>query len=166
MGPTSWRRFSFTIKILFLLWLLQLAWLAWHFAPEAVALSQRLWAADAARGQDESFDRWLAELTQLLPPTSTYILIDCYETGNYTRMRYHLYPRRQVRLDPKTSPAFLFTAIQQEQAAFVILGGCHLAPHWRYILQEPQGVFQTLPTAGSGLVLGVDPGRMVGGFYD
>ena len=151
-----------------LLWLIQLGWLAWHFAPETLDVGRRLLAGDtmAAVQSADPFDRWLAELARLLPSDSTYILVDCYETGNYAKMRYVLYPRRQLRLDPKTTPTLLFTTIKQEKAAFVILGGCNLDSHWHFIFQEKQAVFQTLPTTGPGTVFGVAPERLIGGFYD
>jgi len=165
MQATPERRF---LAGILLLWLLQLGWLAWHFAPEALDVGRRLRHGHAmAAGQPpDPFDRWLAELARVLPADCTYILVDCYETGNYAKMRYVLYPRRQIRLDPKATPTLLFTTIAQEGAAFVILGGCHLAPQWQFIFQDRQTVFQTLTTAGPGLVLSVDSDRIIGGFYD
>ncbi len=168
MRTTPGRGFSAIIIILALLWLGQLGWLAWHFAPEALDLAQRLklGSTTAVSPPADPFDRWLAELAHLLPADRTYIFVDCYETGNYAKMRYVLYPRRQLRLDPKATPALLFTMIQQEKVAFLILGGCNLDPHWHFLCKDQQTVFQTLPTAGPGLVLSVASNRIRGGFYD
>lgn len=153
--------------LLLFLWLLQLAWLTWHFTPDGVDLAQRL--GDKGSGavrREDTLAKWLAELARLIPPDRTYIYVDCYETGDYTRLRYFLYPRRQVRLDPKTTPALLFTTIKEEGATFILLGGCNLDPHWQFLLKSDQRVFQTIFATGPGLVFGVDPNRLVGGFYD
>ncbi|MGQ9920397.1 MAG: hypothetical protein ACUVRZ_03600 [Desulfobacca sp.] len=156
------------LRGILLLWLLQLSWLTWHFTPEALELRRRLWSgpAEAASQPADPFAAWLADLTRLLPADSTYILLDCYETGNYARMRYTLYPRRQLRLDPKTSPSLLFTTIQKEGATFVIVGGCQRIPRWQGLFQEQQAVFQPLPTTGPGMIVRVAPDRIIGGFYD
>lgn len=164
-----WRRWRpFFFGLLLSLWFVQLGWLAWHYASETLALGRRL-LGDQTSTVSRPADAWdgrLTELAELIPPSATYILVDCYDTGNYARMRYVLHPRRQVRLDPKTTPALLFTEIKLEGATFLILGGCNLEPQWQFLFQGGHPLFQVESASGVGLVFRIDLAKLTGGFYD
>jgi hypothetical protein len=150
------------------LWVLQLIWLAGHFAPEAGELLLRLRTAGAGPAQEAPapLETWLASLLEVIPATATYILVDCYETGDYAKMGYALYPRRQIRLDPKVSPTRLYEEIKEHGATFVVVGGCQLPPPWDLLWQPPHDLFRPLLTTGLGQVYQIDPGRLIAGFYD
>lgn len=158
----SWRH------LVLVLWLGQLVWLAWHFAPEAVDLTQRLASGrtGAAVRQEDSFYLWLTEIKDMLPDASTYIFVDCYEAGKDIEARYHLYPRQMVRLHPLATPTVLFEEIKKAGAAFLVLRECNLYPQWQFLFQPENPVFQALPVSGPGMVFKVDPQRVTGGFYD
>jgi hypothetical protein len=156
------------LRAILILWLVQLGWLAWHFAPEAVDLGQRLVrgrTGEAVR-QEDVYYRWLQEIKTLLPPTSTYIFVDCYEAGKDIEARYFLYPRKMVTLNPLATPSVLFEEIKKEQAQYLVLRECNLYPHWQFLFQPGNSVFQALPESGPGMVFKVDPRRLTGGFYD
>jgi hypothetical protein len=151
-----------------LLWLVQLGWLTWHFAPEALDLTQRL--ASGRTGevvrQEDAYYRWLEEVKTLIPPGSTYIFVDCYEAGKDIAARYLLYPRKLVNLNPLATPSVLFEKINKEQAGYLVLRECNLYPQWQFLFQPDNPVFQPLPASGPGLVFRVDPYKVTGGFYD
>ncbi len=155
-------------QIILGLWLVQLGWLAWHFAPEAVDVTRRL--AGGRTGevvrQEDPYYRWLRELKEMLPPASTYIFVDCYEAGKDIEARYHLYPRKMVRLNPLATPSVLFEEINKEQAGYLILRECNLYPQWQFLFHPENSVFQALPESGAGMVFKVDPRQVTGGFYD
>lgn len=155
-------------QVLLGLWLLQLLWLGWHFAPEALDLTRRLAGGrvgEAVRRED-AFYRWLQELKALMPPGSTYIFVDCYEAGKDIEARYLLYPRKMVPLNPLASPTVLFEEIVKEQADYLVLRECNLYPQWQFLFQPDNPVFQALPESGPGLVFKVNPRQITGGFYD
>ncbi len=168
MTSATRRVAPFFFSVWLILWLLQVAWLVWRFAPEAAELWPRLWQAGAGERQasGDPLETWLQAVAQVIPPESTYILVDCYETGQYAKMRYQLYPRRQIRLEPQTTPTLLFTTIRQEGARFLMVGGCNLAEHWQFLWQKEPEVFRPVPTSGPGLIFQVDPTQLMGGFYD
>jgi hypothetical protein len=155
-------------RIILVLWLGQLAWLAWHFAPKVVDLTQRLASGrtgEAVR-QEDPFYAWLEEIKAMVPDTGTYIFVDCYEAGKDIQARYYLYPRKMVRLNPVTTPTVLFEEISKERAAFLVLRECNLYPQLQFLFQPETPVFQPLPESGPGMVFEVDPQRVTGGFYD
>jgi hypothetical protein len=158
----------FLLRAILILWVVQLGWLAWHFAPEAVDLSQRLVsgrAGDTVR-QEDAYYQWLQEIKKLIPPDSTYIFVDCYEAGKDIEARYFLYPRKMVPLNPLATPSVLFEEIKKENAQFLVLRECNLYPQWQFLFQPENPVFQALPESGPGMVFKVDPQRLTGGFYD
>jgi hypothetical protein len=156
------------IKVIFVLWLVQLGWLAWHFAPEAFDLTRRLAGGRTGEAirQEDHYHRWLEELKTLLPPESTYIFVDCYEAGKDIEARYLLYPRKMVNLNPLATPTVLFEEIKKERAGYLVLRECNLYPHWQFLFQPENKVFQVLPETGAGMVFKVDPRQLTGGFYD
>lgn len=156
------------LQVILLLWLVQLAWLAWHFAPEAVDLTQRLISGrlgEAVR-QEDPFYQWLGEVKELLPAGSTYIFVDCYEAGKDIQARYFLYPRKMVALNPLATPTVLFEEINKERVEYLVLRECNLYPQWQFLFQPGSPVFQPLPESGAGMVFRVDPCKVKGGFYD
>jgi hypothetical protein len=166
MTPATRRVAPFFLYTLLILWLLQVAWLVWRFAPEAAELWPRLWQVSARAQHGDPLETWLPAIAQVIPPEDTYILIDCYETGQYAKMRYRLYPRRQIRLEPKATPTLLYTMIRQEKARFLVVGGCNQAEHWHFLWQREPQVFRPVPISGPGLIFQVDPTQLIGGFYD
>jgi len=168
MTPVSLKLRHFLVRSAIGLWILQLGWLAWHFAPEVRELPGQLRSAGPGPAHESQgfFDSWLAALAQVIPPSATYILVDCYETGNYAKIRYDLYPRRQIRLDPKATPTLLFEEIKQYGATYIVVGGCQLSPSWQFLLQPQLGLFHPLLATGLGQVYQADPVRLTAGFYD
>jgi hypothetical protein len=154
--------------LILVLWLGQLAWLAWHFAPEVVDLTQRLASGRIGEvvRQEDSFYTWLGEIKARVPDNSTYIFVDCYEAGKDNQARYFLYPRKMVSLNPLATPTVLFEEIDKEGSSFLVLRECNLYPQWQFLFQPENQVFQALPVSGPGLVFKVDPQRVTGGFYD
>jgi hypothetical protein len=163
LGP----KISLLRAILFL-WVVQLGWLAWHFAPEVIDLSQRLVSGRAGESvrQEDVYYRWLQEIKTLLPPCSTFIFVDCYEAGKDIEARYFLYPRKMVLLNPLATPSVLFEEIKKEHADYLVLRECNLYPQWQFLFQPGNPVFQALPESGPGMIFRVDPQRLTGGFYD
>jgi hypothetical protein len=156
------------LHLILVLWLVQLGWLSWHFAPEAVDLTQRLVSArvgEAVR-QEDAFYQWLGEIKELLPTESTYIFVDCYEAGKDIQARYFLYPRKMVTLTPLATPTVLFEEIKKERVEYLVLRECNLYPQWQFLFQPGNPVFQALPESGAGMVFRVDPRKLTGGFYD
>jgi hypothetical protein len=153
--------------ILFL-WLVQLGWLTWHFAPEALDLTQRLVSGRIGEvvRQEDPYYQWLGEIKELLPPESTYIFVDCYEAARDIQTRYILYPRKMVTLNPLATPTVLFEEIKKERAEYLVLRECNLYPHWQFLFEPGNAVFQALPESGAGMVFRVEPHKVTGGFYD
>lgn len=149
------------------LWILQVIWLGWYFAPEARELVWRLARqhTGAAIRQEDSFYRWLLALAAIIPPRDTYIFLDNYEAGKEIEARYHLTPRRHVLLPPEVSPNFLFYTLSQEKASFLIIREGDKS--WESIdAVKESAAFRLLPVPGPGLVFRVDRERLLGGFYD
>jgi hypothetical protein len=156
------------IQIILALWFVQMVWLAWHFAPEAADLTCRLATCrtgEAVR-REEPYYRWLEEVKALLPPSSTYIFVDCYEAGKDIAAGYILYPRKIDTMNPMATPSALFEKIKKEQAEYLILRECNLYPQWQFLFQPDNPVFHRLAVSGPGLVFKVDLQKLTGGFYD
>jgi hypothetical protein len=150
------------------LWGLQLLLVGWHFAPQVRELAERL--RENRLGltvwDEDPFYQWLRDLEQVMPRKSAYILLDQYEAGRYIEARYHLYPRRQVLLSPQTPPSYLFYALRQHEAEFLLirdrrttLGTGALA-----VIYSP--VAQEVPLSGPGLAYRVDYQQFHGFFYE
>ena len=117
----TWR--LWLVGLILGLWGLQVLWLIWHFGPEAADLAQR-----AARGslgsairQEEPLYRWATALQAVIPESATYVFLDDYAAGKEIEVRYYLAPRRHILLSPDVPASFLFYALHQEQAAFLLI---------------------------------------------
>jgi hypothetical protein len=163
---SNWK--SFLTRTLLVLWGLQIIWLFWHFAPEVQDLAHRLAQGDvgAAIRREDPMYRWSKSLATVLPPNATYVFLDNYEAGKEIEIRYFLTPRRHILLSPEVPAPFLFYALHQEQAAFLIIRGRDkpLGPGARAATRSP--ALQAVELPGPGLVYRVDPGRLHWGFYD
>jgi hypothetical protein len=161
----NWRRWL--IWLFSALWGVQVVWLAWYFTPEVRDLAWRLArqrTGDAIRRED-SFYRWLQYLAAAIPPDATYVFLDNYQAGKEIEARYHLTPRRHILLAPETPPNFLFYALRQEKASFLIIREGD-KPWESADAVSHSRAFQLLPLPGPGLVFTVDHTRITGQFYD
>jgi hypothetical protein len=154
--------------LVLLLWGAQVAWLAWFFGPEVGDLSRRLAEGKVGQAvrQADPFYCWLTALAQVMPPEASYVFLDDYEAGREIEARYHLAPRRHLLLSPGVPASFLFYALRQEKASFLIIRdrARPLGPGARTLLASPAVELLDLP--GPGLVFRVDYQRLHGDFYD
>jgi hypothetical protein len=150
------------------LWGLQVLWLMWHFGPEAADLARRAARGDVggAIRQEEGLYRWAAALKTVIPESATYVFLDDYAAGKEIEVRYYLAPRRHILMSPAVPASFLFYALHQEHAAFLLIREPQkpLGPGARAALHCP--AFQPVKLPGPGLVFRVDPSRLRWGFYD
>jgi len=162
----TWR--LWLVGLILGLWGLQVLWLIWHFGPEAGDLAQR-----AARGnlgsairQEEPLYRWATALQAIIPESATYVFLDDYAAGKEIEVRYYLTPRRHILLSPEVPASFLFYALHQEQAVFLLIRESQkpLGHGARAALQSP--AFQPINLPGPGLTFRVDFSRLRWGFYD
>ena len=162
----TWR--LWLVGLILGLWGLQVLWLIWHFGPEARDLAQR-----AARG--EFGGRHPAgraalplghRLEAIIPESATYVFLDDYAAGKEIEVRYYLAPRRHILLSPEVPASFLFYALHQEHAAFLLIRESQkpLGPGAQAALHSP--AFQPVNLPGPGLVFRVDASRLRWGFYD
>lgn len=161
----NWRRWLFCLFSG--LWILQVIWLAWYFAPDVREMAWRVAGrrTGAAVRQEDPFYRWLLALTAIIPPQATYLFLDNYEAGKEIEARYHLTPRRHVLLSPAAPPAFLFHALRQEKASYLVIREGDKPWNSLGAVKE-SAAFQPLPVPGPGLVFQVDYDRLQGGFHD
>jgi len=166
MKLSSNRRY-WLIKFFLGLWALQVIWLAWYFAPEVQDLAGRLAhrQTGAAVRQEDSFYRWLQTLAGIIPARATYVFLDNYQAGKEIEARYHLTPRRHILLSPEMPPSFLFYALRQEQASWLILREGD-KPWESADAVKNSPAFHLLPDPVPGLVFRVDSSRLLGKFYD
>ena len=147
---------------------LQVLWLIWHFGPEACDLARRAARGDvgAAIRQEDPLYRWTAALKAIIPESATYVFLDDYAAGKEIEVRYHLAPRRHILLSPELPASFLFYALHQEHAAFLLIreSQAPLGPGSRAALDSP--AFHRVILPGPGLVFRVDADRLGWGFYD
>lgn len=162
----NWK--SFLTRIILILWGLQIIWLFWHFAPEAGDVVRRLAQRDVggAIRQEDPLYRWSKALAALIPPDAAYVFLDNYEAGKEIEVRYFLAPRRHILLPPEVPAPFLFHALHQEQATFLIIreGDQPLGPGAQAAVKS--GALVPVGMPGSGRVYRVDAGRLPWGFYD
>jgi len=162
----TWK-LSFVQVVLFL-WLIQIIWLTWHFAPEAGDAGKRLlhgsWG-QAVWGQNP-FYRWLEALKEVIPPQAAYLFLDRYEAGKEIEARYHLYPRRHTLLVPQAPSSFLYFDLRRYQTSVVLIRDPKqpTAPSSHAAMGSP--AFCPLKFPGSGLVFKVDYRLITGDFYD
>jgi hypothetical protein len=161
----NWRRWLFWLFAG--LWVVQLIWLAWYFAPEARDLAWRLarHKTGAAVRREDSFYRWLQSLARIMPPRATYVFLDDYQAGKEIEARYHLTPRRHILLWPDVPPSFLFYTLRQEQASWLIIREGD-KPWESADAVKNSPAFRLLPDPGPGLVFRVNYRRLLGKFYD
>jgi hypothetical protein len=155
-------------QLILALWFVQLVWLAWHFGPEAADLGRRIATCrvgEAVR-QEEAYYRWLKELEAVMPRSSAYIFVDCYEAGKDIEAGYILYPRKIVTVNPMATPTVLFEAIKKEEARYLVLRECNLYPQWQFLFQPDNPVFHPVAVSGPGMIFQVDLEKLKGGFYD
>jgi hypothetical protein len=162
----TWK--SWIVRGVLVLWGVQLLWLAWHFGPEARDLAVSLSQGDvgpAYRQQDPLY-RWITSLAALIPPSATYVFLDNYEAGKEIEARYLLAPRRHILLSPQTPPGFLFYALHQEQATFLLIRDREkpLGPGAEAAVRSP--AVRPVPLPGPGRVFRVDYRLLGWGFYD
>jgi hypothetical protein len=156
------------VRLVLGLWVLQVLWLVWHFAPEAGDLVRRAARGDVggAIRQEEPLYRWATALKTVIPESATYVFLDDYAAGKEIEIRYELAPRRHVLLSPEVPASFLFYALHQEHAAFLLIRKSQtpLGPGARAALRSP--AFQPVNLPGPGLIFRVDAGLLRWGFYD
>lgn len=175
--PDFSRKASFTLtrgwqlwlfRLVLVLWICQLAWLAWQLRGEIVDIPQRLWSrswGEAVRREDP-FYRWLVQVDQVLPPGATYLFLDNYEAGKEIEARYHLFPRRHLLVSPQAPPSLLFHLIRHEKASYLLVRDPQprLSPGLKAALAINAAEPLLLP--GPGLAFRVNPDQIAGGFYD
>jgi len=162
----TWRHWL--VGLILGLWGLQILWLAWHFGPEAKDLAQRAARGDVggAIRQAEPLYRWATALQAIIPESATYVFLDDYAAGKEIEVRYYLAPRRHILLSPDLPASFLFYALHQEDAAFLLIRESQkpLGPGGQAALHSP--AFHRVNLPGPGLVFRVDASRLRWGFYD
>jgi hypothetical protein len=156
------------VSLILALWGLQVIWLIWHFAPEAGDLARRLARRDvgAAIHQEDPLYRWTTALKAVIPESAAYVFLDDYAAGKEIKVRYELAPRRHILLSPELPASFLFYALHQEHADFLLIreSPAPLGPGALAALHSP--AFHPVNLPGPGLVFRVDAGRLGWGFYD
>jgi hypothetical protein len=167
MAPVKTWRF-WLVRLLLALWGLQVLWLIWHFGPEAGHMVQRLAHHDVgvASRQDDPLYRWADTLKTVIPSQATYVFLDNYAAGKAFQVRYYLTPRRQILVTPDIPASFLFYALHQNDASFLILRGASRPsdPGVQATLHCP--AVQPLHLPGPGRVFRVDAKALSWGFYD
>jgi hypothetical protein len=167
MTPAKTWRF-WLVGLILGLWGLQVLWLIWHFGPEAGDLAQR--AAQGRLGaavrQEKPLYRWATALQAVIPESATYVFLDDYAAGKEIEVRYYLAPRRHILQAPDLPASFLFYALHQEHAAFLLIRESQkpLGPGALAAMLSP--AFQPVNLPGPGLVFRVDASRLRWGFYD
>ena len=162
----SWRQRL--VQAMLGLWVLQLAVVGWHFAPEAPDLLTRLvhgTGGEAVRLEDPYY-RWLKSLAGFMPANSVFVFLDHYEAGKEIAARYHLFPRRHVMLPPATPPSFLFYALRQEGVGYILQRDRSLPPGPGLKAALDAGLAQPVDFPGPGLLFRVSSSGPHGAFYD
>jgi hypothetical protein len=156
------------VSLILGLWGLQVLWLIWHFAPEAGDLARRLAHrhVGAAIRQEDPLYRWTTALKAVIPESAAYVFLDDYAAGKEIQVRYELAPRRHLLMLPDLPASFLFYALHQEHADFLLVreSPTPLGPGAQAALHCP--AFHPVNLPGPGLVFRVDAGRLGWGFYD
>ena len=165
--PTSpWM--AWALRLILVLWVLQLAWLAWHLRQEPADLGQRLWGqtwGEAVR-RDDPFYRWLVDVQPRLPPEAVYVFLDNYEAGKEIEARYHLFPRQHLLILPASPPSLVFHTLKEHQASFILRREAQGPPGLGLKALLDLGAAQPLNLPGKGQVLRLNPQLITGGFYD
>ncbi len=150
------------------LWGAQLIWLAWHFAPEARDIAWRITTGEvgAAVRQEDPWYLWCTYLSAAIPPGAAYVFVDNYEAGNDIEIGYFLAPRRHLLASPKSPAAFLFHALNEEQAAYLIVRDHPKPPGPGVQAAIRSQALLPLKISGPGQAYRVDYQRFHWGFYD
>ena len=157
--------FSFGIGALALtLWMLALTWWGVPFGLEWI-LGPPLALAAAIRQEDPLY-RWATALQAIIPKSATYVFLDDYAAGKEIEVRYYLAPRRHILLSPEVPASFLFYALHQEHATFLLIRESPkaLGPGAQAAMHSP--AFHPVDLPGPGLVFRVDADLLRWGFYD
>ena len=162
----TWR--FWLVRLILGIWVLQVLWLIWHFGPEAADLARRAVRGDVGNAirQEDPLYRWAAALQAVIPESATYVFLDDYAAGKEIEVRYYLAPRRHILQAPDLPASFLFYALCQERAAFLLIRESRqpLGPGVRAAMDSP--AFQPLGIPGPGLGFRVDYSLLRWGFYD
>lgn len=159
---------SWLIKVILLLWGVQIIWLAWHFAPEARDVAQRMASGEvgAAVRREDPIYLWSRGLSLLIPPHATYVLVDNYEAGKEIEIAYYLAPRRHILMPPEVPAPFLFYALHEEQASFLVVRDQQDSPGPGVQAAADSQAAQPVELPGPGRVYRIDYRRLHWGFYD
>lgn len=161
-------RLSWLIGLCLLLWVLQLAWLAWQLREEVRDVPRRIWShswGEAVRREDP-FYRWLVQLDRIIPPHSSYLFLDNYEAGKEIEARFHLFPRHHNLIRPQAPPSKLFHVLRNQQVAYLLVRDAKQPLGSGLTAAIAINIAEPLPLSGPGLVFRVNPARITGGFYD
>jgi hypothetical protein len=163
---TPWRRRL--LRLVLVLFLLQLGWLVWQFRKDIGDMARRGWSHTwgTAIREEDPFYRWVAELDRDVPHGVTYLFLDNYEAGKEVEARYHLYPRQHLLLLPESAPSLLFYTLRQNNVTYIFMRDAKVPPGPGLQAALDLGAAQRLNLPGPGLVYRVDPKLIHGGFYD
>jgi hypothetical protein len=156
------------LRLILILFVLQLGWLVWQLRDDGRDLVRRLWhhSWGAAVRQEDPFYRWVEQIKQAVPPRSTYVFLDNYEAGKEVEARYHLFPRRHLLLLPESPPSLLFYTLKENQATYIFVRDPKALQGPGLQAALDLGAAKPLHIPGPGLVFRVDPRPIKGGFYD
>ena len=159
---------SWLLRVVLVVFVLQLGWLAWQLREDIRDLAGRTWRHSwgTAVREEDPFYRWVIELNRAIPPGVTYVFLDNYEAGKEVEARYHLFPRDHLLLLPESPPSLLFYTLKQNQASYILVRDAKLATGTGLQAALDLGAARPLPLPGPGLIFQVDPQRIKGGFYD
>ncbi len=166
ISRVGWR--SRFLTFILILWVLQGLGLAWRFGPDL----PELWARIASGRVGEvgraaaPFQRLLRELEKTMPGGAAYVFLDHYEAGRYIEARYYLYPRRQLLLRPETPPSFLYYAVRQHQAGYLVAPEGEFPAGAGLEALARTAACRQLHLDGPGRIYRVNPDRLTGFFYD
>lgn len=167
MTPAKTWRF-WLLRLILGLWGLQVLWLIRHFGPEAADLAQR--AAQGRVGsairQEDPLYRWAAALRAIIPESAAYVFLDDYAAGKEIEVRYYLAPRRHILQAADLPASYLFYALRQEGAAFLLIREPQKPLGPGVLAAKHSPAFKLIEIPGPGLTFRVDYSRLRWGFYD
>jgi hypothetical protein len=162
----TWR--LWLLRLLLVLWGLQVVWLIRHFGPEAGELALRVAHRNvgAAIRQEEPLYRWASALKAVIPENAAYVFLDDYAAGQEIQVRYYLTPRRHLLMSPAVPASFLFYTLHQEDAAFLLIRDTGQSPGPGVQAARRCPAFQPVNLPGPGQAYRVDARLLRWGFYD
>jgi hypothetical protein len=168
LPPENFSRPHWLLRLILILFVCQLGWLAWQFRGDFADLAHRslsgAWG-NAVREEDP-FYRWVAEINRAIPPNITYVFLDNYEVGKEVEARYHLFPRRHLLLLPQAPPSLLFYFLKQNQVSYILVRDPAQASGSGLKAVLELGAARQMDMPGPGLAYQVDARLIKGGFYD